>query len=206
MIRGPSENYSCWVWSGVRTTCFPDSWKRGEILTINFHGQVVLIQYLIPFLQFPEIWKPLCIKILQTSSFDFPQKNDCSASSSPLQNQSLHGEGKIRPLMSPSSQGLIFGNGISFGYFLFPSLCYFCIFILFLSWRVFQTLDPIFSFLNFSNIRSSHPGCLPWVSVSFLLVWGAGREENCFQAKQQCHSGDHLAGCAAWEWISACNA
>lgn len=117
----------------------------------------------------------------------------------------LHREGKIRPLMSTSSQGLGFGNGISFGYFLFPSLCYFCIFILFLSWRVFQTLDPIFSFLNFSNIRSSHPGCLPWVSVSFLLVCGAGREENCFQAKQQCHSGDHLAGCAAWEWIIACN-
>lgn len=37
-------------------TCFPDSWKQGEILTINFYGQVVLIQDLIIFLQFSEIW------------------------------------------------------------------------------------------------------------------------------------------------------
>lgn len=126
MIRGQVEMDSCWLWSGVRMTCSPDSCKRGGILTINFHGQVGLIQHLIFFLQFSEIWKPLFRtkkkkkNPLQTHSFDIPQKNGCSASSSPLQTQPLHREGEIRPLMSTSSQGLIFGNGISFGYFLFP--------------------------------------------------------------------------------------
>lgn len=108
--------------------------------------------------------------------------------------------------MSTSSQGLIFGNGISFGYFLFPSLCYYCTFILFCPGLFFQTLGPIFSFLHFSNARPSHPGYLPWVSVSFPTACRAGREENCFQSKQQCQSRDHLAGCAAQEWITACNA
>ena len=131
MIWGQSETDSCWVWSRVRMTCFLDSRKWGGILTINFHGQVVLIQDLILFLQFTEMWKPLCRETLQNPSFDFLQKNGCSASSSPLQNESLHREGKIRSLMNTSSHRLIFGNGISFGYFLFPSLCYFCIFILF---------------------------------------------------------------------------
>lgn len=77
--------------------------------------------------------------------------------------------------MSTSSPGLIFGNGISFGYFLFPSLCYYCTFILFLSWSVFP--DPG-SHIQFPSLlqRSPEPSWLPAMSISFIPYSLQGRE------------------------------